>query len=114
MIKGPTFPSKDGELNSIRHVTSRHVTPSFHLQYFSNFPFPLFIPVGSSREQMKAQTAKNQTLLDELIPKSTGREAMLDKKRSITSYHRERKEKDIGVVLREEEVHGDGEGYQAE
>ncbi|TPX33490.1 hypothetical protein SmJEL517_g03645 [Synchytrium microbalum] len=59
---------------------------------------------GMAKKAKKSEQSTHQAVLDEIAPKATGRDAILDKKKSITAYHRQ--EKDTDPEFKEEFLMG--------
>ncbi|KAJ1989916.1 hypothetical protein H4R33_001914, partial [Dimargaris cristalligena] len=62
------------------------------------------------RERRDFRTT-HETALEEMMPKETGREAMMEKRRLQTAYHRS--ERDTQSELNDNELHGSGDSFQA-
>ncbi|KAF9549148.1 hypothetical protein EC957_004787 [Mortierella hygrophila] len=60
------------------------------------------------RADQKRHRKDKETILEELVPKPTGREAMLEKRRAQTAYHRQERSPD--VELPEQDLMGSGGG----
>ncbi|KAI1296373.1 hypothetical protein EDD11_007359 [Mortierella claussenii] len=58
------------------------------------------------RAEQKAHRKEKEAILEELVPKATGREAMLEKRRAQTAYHR--RERSPDVELPEQDLMGTG------
>lgn len=63
------------------------------------------------RAEQKAYRKTKEIVLEELAPKSTGREAMLEKRRAINEYHR--RERSPDVELSEKDMMGTGDDYKS-
>jgi hypothetical protein len=60
------------------------------------------------RADQKRYRKEKEVILEELVPKATGREAMLEKRRAQTAYHR--RERSPDVELPEQDLMGSGAG----
>ncbi|KAF9150287.1 hypothetical protein BG015_007909 [Linnemannia schmuckeri] len=60
------------------------------------------------RAEQKRYRKEKEVILEELVPKATGREAMLEKRRAQTAYHR--RERSPDVELPEQDLMGSGNG----
>ncbi|ORX55490.1 hypothetical protein BCR36DRAFT_581497 [Piromyces finnis] len=58
------------------------------------------------RQEKKKFRKEQKELLDELIPKPTGRELMIDKRKQITAFHRANAEKDLDIEYSDSELMG--------
>ncbi|ORX86889.1 hypothetical protein BCR32DRAFT_264637 [Anaeromyces robustus] len=58
------------------------------------------------KQERKKFRKEQKELLDELVPKPTGREAMIDKRKQITAFHRANAEKDYDVEYSDSELMG--------
>ncbi|KAF9979971.1 hypothetical protein BGZ65_005739 [Modicella reniformis] len=63
------------------------------------------------RAEQKAFQKSNEVSLEELVPKASGREAMLEKKRAKNDYHR--RERSPDVELTEQDIMGTGDDYKS-
>ncbi|KAF8937017.1 hypothetical protein BGZ47_009213 [Haplosporangium gracile] len=60
------------------------------------------------RTEQKRYRKEKEVILEELVPKATGREAILEKRRAQTAYHRQERSPD--VELPEQDLMGSGNG----
>jgi hypothetical protein len=58
------------------------------------------------KQERKKFRKEQKELLDELVPKPTGREAMLEKRKQITAFHRANAEKDLDIEYSDSELMG--------
>ncbi|ORY16865.1 hypothetical protein LY90DRAFT_677405 [Neocallimastix californiae] len=58
------------------------------------------------KQERKKYRKEQKELLDELVPKPTGREAMLEKRKQITAFHRANAEKDLDIEYSDSELMG--------
>jgi len=63
------------------------------------------------RKEQKDYRKTKEVILEELVPKATGREAMLDKRRAQTAYNR--RERSPDVELPEQDLMGTGDDYKS-
>lgn len=63
------------------------------------------------RAEQKAIRKSKEADLEELVPKATGREAMLEKRRTQTAYHR--RERSPDVELPEQELMGASDDFKS-
>ncbi|KAF9950998.1 hypothetical protein BGZ72_007441 [Mortierella alpina] len=63
------------------------------------------------RAEMKSYRKSKEADLEELVPKATGREAMLEKRRAQTAYNR--RERSPDVELPEQDLMGTGDDYKS-
>ncbi|KAG0209380.1 hypothetical protein BGX28_010368 [Mortierella sp. GBA30] len=63
------------------------------------------------RAEMKAHRKSKEADLEELVPKATGREAVLEKRRAQTAYHR--RERSPDVELPEQDLMGTGDDFKS-
>ncbi|KAJ3177433.1 hypothetical protein HDU87_004452 [Geranomyces variabilis] len=60
----------------------------------------------AKRKEARDSRKHHEMVLDELVPKATGREAQLEKKRAYTAYHRQ--ERDLDVEVNDSDLMGPG------
>ncbi|KAF9976963.1 hypothetical protein BGZ73_007367 [Actinomortierella ambigua] len=65
----------------------------------------------TQRAQDRAYRKSREADLEELVPKATGREAMLEKRKAQTEYHR--RERSPGVELSEQDMMGGGDDFRS-
>jgi len=58
------------------------------------------------KQERKKYRKEQKELLDELVPKPTGREAMLEKRKQITAFHRANADKDFDMEYSDSELMG--------
>eukprot|EP00833_Pecoramyces_ruminatium_P009957 jgi/Orpsp1_1/1183989/evm.model.c7180000087531.2 len=58
------------------------------------------------KQERKKFRKEQRELLDELIPKPTGRKAMLEKRKQITAFHRANADKDLDMEYSDSELMG--------
>ena len=63
------------------------------------------------RKEQKDYRKTKEVLLEELAPKATGREAVLEKRRAQTAYHR--RERSVEVELPEQDLLGGGDDFKS-
>lgn len=63
------------------------------------------------RKEQKDYRKSKEVVLEELAPKATGREAMIEKRRAQTAYHR--RERSPDVELPEQDLMGTGDDYKS-
>ncbi|GJJ76750.1 hypothetical protein EMPS_09109 [Entomortierella parvispora] len=63
------------------------------------------------RKEQKDYRKSKEVVMEELVPKATGREAMLEKRRAQTAYHR--RERSPDVELPEQDLMGTGDDYKS-
>ncbi|KAG0253608.1 hypothetical protein BG011_006258 [Mortierella polycephala] len=64
-----------------------------------------------NRADQKAYRKTKESVMEELVPKATGREAMLEKKRAQNAYHRQERSPD--VELPEQDLMGGGDDFKS-
>ncbi|KAG0270420.1 hypothetical protein DFQ27_007572 [Actinomortierella ambigua] len=65
----------------------------------------------TQRAQDRAYRKDREVDLEELVPKATGREALLEKRKAQTEYHR--RERSPGVELSEQDMMGGGDDFRS-
>ncbi|KAJ3126627.1 hypothetical protein HK100_010149 [Physocladia obscura] len=62
------------------------------------------------KKEIKSFESKRKEDLEELVPKATGREAQLEKKKSINSFHKQ--ERDTEIAFKESDLMGGGDSFK--
>ncbi|KAJ3416633.1 hypothetical protein HDV05_000915 [Chytridiales sp. JEL 0842] len=66
---------------------------------------------GLRKKQRNMERKNHEADLEELVPKASGREAQIEKRKAINSYHKQ--ERDIDVEMNESDLLGGGDSFQA-
>ncbi|KAJ3312010.1 hypothetical protein HDU76_002988 [Blyttiomyces sp. JEL0837] len=66
---------------------------------------------GMRKKDAKMFRKGREADLEELVPKATGRDAMIEKKRTINAYHKQ--ERDVDAALPESVLLGGGDSFEA-
>ncbi|KAF9980547.1 hypothetical protein BGZ75_008318 [Mortierella antarctica] len=100
---GPSFPpSSEAQRLSRRPMTADDVAEKEERDSRSRL---------HHRAEMKSYRKSKEADLEELVPKATGREAMLEKRRAQTAYNR--RERSPDVELPEQDLMGTGDDYKS-
>ncbi|KAJ3267104.1 hypothetical protein HDU77_005306 [Chytriomyces hyalinus] len=66
---------------------------------------------GMRKKEAKSFESRKNADLEDLAPKSTGREAQIDKRKAINAYHKQ--ERDTDVALKDSDLMGGGDSFAA-
>ncbi|KAF8940968.1 hypothetical protein BGZ58_003700 [Dissophora ornata] len=100
---GPSLPPSMGPQGlSRRPMTADEVVDKEDRDHYNRL---------QQRAENRAYRKTKEAVLDELVPKSTGREAMLEKRRAQTEFNR--RERSPDVELPEQDLMGGGDDYKS-
>ncbi|KAI8831880.1 hypothetical protein BJ741DRAFT_615585 [Chytriomyces cf. hyalinus JEL632] len=66
---------------------------------------------GMRKKEAKSFESRKNADLEDLAPKSTGREAQIDKRKAVNAYHKQ--ERDTDVALKDSDLMGGGDSFAA-